>query len=221
MGMIVPFRHGRTSIDSPETGGRAAKSASKSAVTPPSCAVDVARIALHHSDGMLLRWSHLRAFAAGAPMSEAIAPGDRQRAITERKDVRAGAIRPFIGQSVLKRKAELSHDLGHQLLDNCSMAERMSETEEKLAFIRRTRMAREARFKNQGPICTILDLDQGTYKQYETRTPLPHRYIPKFIAATGVSYEWLLADEGKGPEMPEYPREIPKRTSTAKKRNAA
>src|SRR5215813_3127444 len=36
----------------------------------------------------------------------------------------------------------------------------------------------------------------GTCKQYETRTP-SHRDIPKFVAATGVSYEWLLTGEGK------------------------
>ncbi len=79
------------------------------------------------------------------------------------------------------------------------MADRTSETEEKLAFIGRVRLARMARFDTQRPICTILGIGQGTYKQYETRTPLPHRYIPKFVAATAVSFEWLLTGEGKGP----------------------
>lgn len=80
------------------------------------------------------------------------------------------------------------------------MSERMSETEEKLAFIRRVRLAREARFDSQHPMCVILGIDQGTYKQYETRTELPNKYIPKFVAATGVSFEWLHTGEGKGPE---------------------
>jgi len=87
---------------------------------------------------------------------------------------------------------------------------RMSETEEKLAFIRRVKQAREAAFDTQRPMQTILDVDQGTYKQYETRTPLPHRFIPKFCAATNVSLEWLLTGEGKGP--PEHPRETPARS---------
>jgi transcriptional regulator with XRE-family HTH domain len=88
------------------------------------------------------------------------------------------------------------------------MADRMSETEEKLAFINRVKQARKQRFETQKPICTILEIDQGTYKQYETRTALPHRYIPKFCAATGVSIEWLLTGEGQGPPQPEYPKLI-------------
>jgi len=86
---------------------------------------------------------------------------------------------------------------------------RMSETEEKLSFIRRVKLAREAAFDSQKPMLTILGLEQGTYKQYETRTPLPHRFIPKFCAATQVSIEWLLTGEGRGP--PDYPKEIPAR----------
>lgn len=79
------------------------------------------------------------------------------------------------------------------------MADRMTETEEKAAFISRTRAAREARFDTQGPMLTILGVPQGTYKQYETRTPLPYRFIPKFCAACGVTMEWLLTGEGRGP----------------------
>lgn len=93
------------------------------------------------------------------------------------------------------------------------MSDRMSETEEKLAFIRRTKAAREARFpEGQKPMLTILGVEQGTYKQYETRTPLPHRYIPKFCAATGVSLDWLLTGEGKGPRVEGFIRHVPKRT---------
>lgn len=103
-----------------------------------------------------------------------------------------------------------------QGLDNVSMA-RMSDTEEKLAFIRRTKLAREATFETQKPMCTILGLDQGTYKQYESRTPLPHRYIPKFCAATRVSMEWLLTGEGQGPPTQEYPKEIPVRRRRRRK----
>jgi hypothetical protein len=99
--------------------------------------------------------------------------------------------------------------------------DRMSETEEKLAFIKRVRTARMARFDKQKPILTILGVSQGTYKQYETRTPLPYRFIPKFCAATGVDMEWLLTGEGKGPEVAEIPKQTPKRMGKALKGKAA
>jgi hypothetical protein len=125
-----------------------------------------------------------------------------------------------LGQPVLKIKANVSHDYEHPLGQHVQM-DRMSETEEKLAFIQRVKQARMARFETQAPMLTILELDQGTYKQYETRTPLPHRHIPKFCAATGVSMEWLLTGEGKGPNLPQYVREAPKRAKKAARTRAA
>ena len=91
------------------------------------------------------------------------------------------------------------------------MPDRMSETEEKAAFIGRVRAARVARFDKQRPMLTILGIDQGTYKQYETRTPLPWRLIPKFCAATGVDIEWLLTGEGAGPKTVPLPTRTRKR----------
>jgi hypothetical protein len=88
-----------------------------------------------------------------------------------------------LGPLVLNVKANVSYDESARFHDTPRM-DRMSETEEKAAFIGRVRAARAARFEKQGPMCVILGIDQGTYKQYETRTPLPHRYIPKFCAAT-------------------------------------
>lgn len=113
-----------------------------------------------------------------------------------------------LGHYVLNFKANVSHDLGFGRVEAVAMTDRMSETEEKLAFIARTRRARAARFDTQKPMLTILGIDQGTYKQYETRTPLPHRFIPKFCAATGVDIEWLLTGEGKGPKEEMIPREV-------------
>jgi hypothetical protein len=128
-----------------------------------------------------------------------------------------------LGQTVLKRKAKVSYDCGHLGFHNWNMAERLTDTEEKLAFIRRVRTARLARFGDEGqkPICVILGVPQSTYKQYEKRTPLPHRYIPKFCAATGVSLEWLLTGEGKGPPPDNFPKETPKRTRKARLAKAA
>lgn len=112
----------------------------------------------------------------------------------------------ILGPIVLNVKADLSYDLEPAGGDTPVMADRMSESEEKAAFIGRVKEARMARFLTQKPICALLDLDQGTYKQYESRTPLPHRLIPKFVAATGVSYEWLLTGEGQGPIVLEHIR---------------
>lgn len=223
MGDVVFLaRHGRASAGSRGGSLRDASSVKRSAVIPPALPVEESKIGCHHSDGMLSRWSHLRADATVAPISSAKAPGDRHRAITARNELMDVSVTdPDLGHSVLKVKAKLSHDKIQAFQDNPGMAERMSEIEEKLAFIKRVKDAREARFPRQEPICTILDLDQGTYKQYESRSYLPHRYIPKFCAACDVSMEWLLTGEGKGPIVPEYPREVPKRIRKPRRRKAA
>jgi hypothetical protein len=130
-----------------------------------------------------------------------------------------GVMADSLGRSVLTVKAKMSYDTEPGLSDNIRM-DRMSETEEKLAFIGRVRAARKGRFNSQGPICTILGIDQGTYKQYEKRTPLPHRYIPKFCAATGVTYEWLLTGEGRGPNVEPLPTPRERKTKTTKRRAA-
>lgn len=114
----------------------------------------------------------------------------------------------------------MSYDDIDPIGENTAM-DRMSETEERLAFVGRTRQARMARYPTQGPMLIILGVDQGTYKQYETRTPLPHRFIPKFCAATGVSMEWLLTGEGKGPAVEPMPPKAQKRASRNGKQRAA
>src|SRR5258705_8322249 len=72
---------------------------------------------------------------------------------------------------------------------------------ENLAFIGRTRIAREAKFKTQKPVYEFLGVGQSHYKHWETQRPLPRRYIPKFCTICEVSMEWLLTGEGKGPEV--------------------
>jgi hypothetical protein len=216
MGMLVQFvpRHGRTSAGSRSSTGRAARSAKSSAVKPASLATSVESIADHHSAGMVSRWRHLCADQRPAPTSDAMASIEDHNAITSRKELIGTTMPNPLGQSVLKGKANLSYDHRSFSADSSNMAERMSETEERLAFIRRVRMAREARFPSQKPIMVILGISQeqqGTYKQYETRTPLPHRYILKFCAATGVSVEWLLTGEGEGPVPITPPRLVSSR----------
>lgn len=110
----------------------------------------------------------------------------------------------LLGPHVLNVKANVSYDES-DLFRHGSGMDRMSETEEAAAFIGRVRSARAARFDSQKPMCVILGLEQDVYKQYETRTPLPRRFIPKFIAACGVTYEWLLTGEGVGPNLVPMP----------------
>jgi hypothetical protein len=111
-----------------------------------------------------------------------------------------------LGQLVLDGKYNLSCDYAKAVGENARMAKKPSEYDEKIAFITRTRSARLAKYPTQKEMLIILELDQGKYKQYESRTPLPHRYIPKFCAATGVRLEWLLANQGSGPALVELPK---------------
>lgn len=187
----------------------AASSARASARKPFSRATRVPSTDFQRSDGMLSRCHHLLTAEADAPISEAIASFEGHQPITSRKEFGRTAMPDLLGQTVLKSKAKVSR--ADQIVVGVYAAmDRMSETEEKAYFIGRTKAARVAKYPTQKEICLLLDLDQGTYKQYETRTPLPHRFIPKFCAAVGVSTDWLLTGEGKGPRREEYIKYVPK-----------
>jgi hypothetical protein len=224
--MLLQFpkrtRHGRASRGSAacSIGARANQSVIICAVRPAPATRSLARIADQYSAGILSRCDHLETAQVPTPSSEAIAPRDGQSSTTDRNEV-SSDMDALLGQSVLKSKAILSRDCGETVNQNYAMAERLSETEEKLAFIRRVRLARVARFDKQGPILTLLDLPQGKYKQYESRTPLPWRFIPKFCAATGVSMEWLLTGEGEGPKLENFPKETQKRPQRRMRAKAA
>lgn len=201
--------------------GRAARATRSSAVSPADLARSVDRIADHHSSGIRSLWSHLRAAVTGAPISVASAAGEPHSATTARNESNdvmsaVGVIAESdLGQSVLNSKAILSHDCGQPVRQTPGMGKELSEAEHKRRFIERTKRARESQFRTQNPILTILDVSQGTYKQYESRTQLPHRYIPKFCAACQVSVEWLLTGEGKGPA--EQPVAAPEKPVQAKR----
>jgi len=196
-----------------------------SADKPERAARSVPSTADHHSAGILLRCRHFETvqpdsfMPADAETSSAIASRDGHRSMIDLNEVNS-AMPSNLGQSVLKSKANVSYDekipLGHY-----PAMDRMSESEEKAAFIQRVKAAREARFPTQAPILIILGIPQGQYKHYEKRTPLPHRFIPKFCAATGVSVEWLLTGEGKGPAIADIPKATKTRTRRALKAKAA
>ncbi len=213
---IIKFpkrRHVRASASS-----RAASAIIFSAVRPDLRATAVPRIEAHHSDGILSRRRHLETIEYVAPMSDTAASMEGHRSITALNEI-GFDIESCLGQIGLDGKANVADDCDGAGVDNPAMVDRMSETEEKLAFIRRVKQARMARFATQKPICTILGIDQGVYKHYETRSPLPYRFIPKFIAATGVEYEWLLTGDGQGPVTVAIPA-APRRRRTPRQKAA-
>lgn len=112
----------------------------------------------------------------------------------------------------------MAHDDRPAFSDNADMVDKMSATEDKQAFIRRVRLARVARYETQAAICTILGIAQGVYKHYEGRSALPYRFIPKFVAATGIDYEWLLTGTGKAPVIA---KPVPERRTRASRRKIA
>lgn len=60
-------------------------------------------------------------------------------------------------------------------------------------FCERTRSARiTAGFNDLKEFALLMGIAPDTYLRYETRTPLPHRYIPKFLRLTGVSADVLF-----------------------------
>jgi ribosome-binding protein aMBF1 (putative translation factor) len=63
-------------------------------------------------------------------------------------------------------------------------------------FLDRTRRAREDAGMTQEDVATILGINQGLYKTYEVRTPLPHRFVAAFCRATRISERWLFTGQG-------------------------
>lgn len=201
MGIIVRFprkRHVRASINS-----RAASEVSKSADTRAALATSVANIAAHHSAGTLSRCHHLETAEALAPTSEAIASRESpQSSISARNDVIGLVMPTFIGPIVLKRKAILSLDgvkfLGHTV----HMAEAETETQYKQRFMARVAEARIARGLKQWQLAEALGMAQDKYKQYESRSLLPHHLIGRFCIVTRVDPEWLVTGRGQKPLKP-------------------
>lgn len=223
--MLVQFpgkrvRHGRASAAT-----RAASMVIIEAFKPAAWATAVSKTVDHQSAGMLSRCHHLETREGLAPMSNAMASFEAQSSIIPRNVVGSDMTND-LGRFVLNGKDVLSCDYDGDRLQNGCMAERLSETEETLAFIRRVREAREAKFSTQKPVYSFLGIPQDQYKHYELTNgkgrPLPRRYIPKFCIVTEVAMEWLLTGEGKGgPIVAEIPIDVPKRTRKQPRSRAA
>ena len=75
--------------------------------------------------------------------------------------------------------------------------DKASESVFRAEFINRTKEARVQAGLTQQEMADILKTDQGTYKQYETRSVLPHRHVAAFCAATHVSASWLFTGRAR------------------------
>lgn len=196
MGMLIrfPHRHARTSRKT----SRAAKAVKSSAVTPPSIALRVTRTADHHSAGMLSRCHHLETAEAPAPMSAAMASREVQSSMIARNDANFD-MASRIGQTVLKIKDNRSLDCELPLGHNVRMPDSDAEAQFKQSFIKRVKQARAALGWKQWQMAEALDMPQDRYKQYESRSLLPHHLIGRFCLVTRVAPEWLLTGRGEKP----------------------
>ncbi|HXJ02899.1 MAG TPA: hypothetical protein VNH44_16890 [Micropepsaceae bacterium] len=102
------------------------------------------------------------------------------------------------------------------------MAESETEAEYKQGFIRRVKDARIARALKQWEIADALGMPQDKYKQYETRSLLPHHLMGRFCIICRVDEKWLVTGRGKmvpkdtPPAAPE-PVQRPVRRARAKR----
>lgn len=146
---------------------------------------------------MRSRCHHFRTAAGGAPISDAIASREGQSSITERNDL--CVMDGNIGQIVLTCKPKVSHDSSKTLAHDCPMADDTAKSAYKARFIARVRWARAARSMTQAEMAELLGIKQDKYKQYETRSYLPHDLVPRFILAAGIDWAWLFTEKGRGP----------------------
>jgi DNA-binding XRE family transcriptional regulator len=157
-----------------------------------------ATIATHRSDGMRSRCSHLRTAGTvtSLPASDAKSSKLGQSAIRDRTE---SAMNISLGPIVLNLKANMSHDCGHVVGHHPVMPSFQSSTEYKADFIARTKQARQATGMTQDELAGLLGIKQDRYKQYETRSMLPHEYVERFCLACTVTTEWLFTGKGRAP----------------------
>ncbi len=177
--------------------GRACNAASTSSVTPlifrPRAAATKPD---QYSDGTLSRCAHLRTAETDAPISAAKTSCEGHRASKDRIE---SAMLQSLGHTVLSVKANMSHDYGPGLEHLAFMPRDAAASAFKVGFIARTKEGRESLGLTQEQFASLLGMDQGKYKQYETRTPLPHQYVEKFCFATGADQNWLFTGKGRKP----------------------
>ncbi len=204
--------HARASADS-----RAAKEVRSSAVTFADFARSVPSTSAHHTAGMLCLCHHLETTVALTRRSDAMASLEGQSSTTDRNEVIFDMSEP-IGQTVLKSKAILSLDCELPLGHTVRMARRPL-TDFECRFLARTCAARRLVAASQDEFAPTLQdgMKQDHYKQYESRSPLPHELIERCLWLTGVSYEWLFSGRGVGPAWQDRYQELLAKQQKAKK----
>lgn len=180
-------------------------------------------IACHHSDGMRSRCDHFRTAVAGAPISSAKATCEGQSAITSRNE--AGSVDDMpeaLGRFVLTGKAILSQACELRPGQNGLMGKKQAPTIFSSEFQARTKAAREAAGYSQARIAKLLGMEQGTYKQYESRpgSMLPHDLLPLFCELCKVSLTWMYLGEEAETALP-APRALTRPEAPAKRRKVA
>ena len=212
-------RHARASATS-----RAARDVNKSAVTPLEIAFSVDKIADQYSDGIQSRCHHFVTMPAEAPISDAIARRapcasfGPQSSMIDRNEVKSVMPR-VIGLIVLKCKAIQSLDCEMPLGHNVRMAEVETESQFKQGFMRRVKEARISRALKQWEIADALGMAQDKYKQYETRSLLPHHLIGRFCIICRVDEKWLVT--GRGKMAPQEPAEPVQKAAKPRSKRAA
>lgn len=213
----------RASLRLDATGRRACIVASAASDTPRIRRRDAALTSGdQYATGMRPRCAHLRTAGTEAPMSLATTSSAARfpSAGQSPNSLRGESIMPLgLGQSVLTVKTNVSHDThgtGAQIA--AAMAKKaLSEFEKD--FIARTRAARAQRY-TQAEISELLDVDQGKWKHYETRSALPLELISRFCTACGITLEWMIEGKGRGPAVQPLPAPRP-RPPRRKRRVAA
>jgi DNA-binding XRE family transcriptional regulator len=117
----------------------------------------------------------------------------------ERENLDRPGTPPCLGQIVPNDKANASRDRKRPTVDNWIMGKIQSKSAYKNDFIARVAWARKARGYTQQQLADLLDIDQGTYKQYETRSFLAHDLVPRFCLLCGVDPSWLFTGIGRVP----------------------
>lgn len=79
------------------------------------------------------------------------------------------------------------------------MADSDAEAQFKQSFIKRVKQARASLGWKQWQMAEALDMPQDRYKQYESRSLLPHHLIGRFCLVTRVAPDWLLTGHGEKP----------------------
>lgn len=76
----------------------------------------------------------------------------------------------------------------------------MSEADYEQQVIDRTRFARECSGLTQAAVAKALGVPADRYRKWESQSPMPNRYIPRFAIVVRAERDWVLWGEGQPPK---------------------